>query len=54
MEGGLSITNGAAELLSVANNPKYSESGSGHGSAPFETYNKELPAEMVQRGLRSA
>lgn len=32
MEGGLSITNGAAELLSVANNPKYSESGGGHGA----------------------
>lgn len=30
--GGLSITNGAAELLSVANNPKYSESGGGHGA----------------------
>lgn len=33
MEGGLSITNGAAELLSVANNPKYSESGGGHGDS---------------------
>jgi len=32
MGGGLSITNGAAELLSVANNPKYSESGGGHGA----------------------
>lgn len=31
-EGGLSSTNGAAELLSVANNPKYSESGGGHGA----------------------
>jgi hypothetical protein len=28
----LRSTNGAAELLSVANNPKYSESGGGHGA----------------------
>lgn len=28
----MSSTNGAAELLSVANNPKYSESGGGHGA----------------------
>lgn len=28
----MSDTNGAAELLSVANNPKYSESGGGHGA----------------------
>ncbi|MBV7502876.1 dsDNA nuclease domain-containing protein [Achromobacter sp. ACM05] len=28
----MSKTNGAAELLSVANNPKYSESGGGHGA----------------------
>lgn len=31
-EDDLSSTNGAAELLSVANNPKYSESGGGHGA----------------------
>lgn len=31
--GGLSITNGTAELLSVANNPKYSASGDGHGAS---------------------
>lgn len=28
----MSIANGATELLSVANNPKYSESGGGHGA----------------------
>jgi hypothetical protein len=41
MEGYLSIANGAAEFLSVANNPKYSESGGGQGPEPFETNNKE-------------
>lgn len=32
MEDGLSSTNCTSELLSVANNPKYSESGGGHGA----------------------
>ena len=32
VESGLSSSKGAAELLSVANNPKYSESGGGHGA----------------------
>ncbi|KAB1588189.1 DUF4297 domain-containing protein [Burkholderia cepacia] len=31
-EDGLSSIDGAAELLSVANNPKYSEAGGGHGA----------------------
>ncbi|RYE41701.1 MAG: DUF4297 domain-containing protein [Hyphomicrobiales bacterium] len=32
VESSLSSSKGAAELLSVANNPKYSESGGGHGA----------------------